>query len=352
MTVHATRESAVDEFHTVPFFLVSQVVELAGRWQIPPDELLSETGLDENALEDPLGRFPLQKMCDLLVRARLLTGEPGLGYYDGLQKPPASYGTLGFAALHAASVREALGLAVKFAPLFSTALSLEVQFHGDFATVCLEENADLGAARDIVIISMSLRLQTICNALTGRHQDFSAEFAIAEPPYQSRFAHLVPKWRFGLPANRTLLDAATLNAPIVTADSTGLHVARALCERALDQLGYDEGLVERVRHLIAKDEGGFRSVDEVASHIHVSGRTLKRRLATQGVSFSSLTERARRERAIVLLRSGSLSISDVAHRLDYSNASTFVRAFHRWTGTTPAAYRRTHRRGAIWDDGK
>jgi len=326
--------------HTVPFYLVSQLVELVGRWHIPADELLSGAGLTTESLEDPLARLPVATMGHLLERARQLTGEAGLGYYSGLHKRATGYGTLGFAASSAPSVLEALKVAVKFAPVFSTAVSLDLRVDGDPASLCLEENADLGPSRDIVIISMMLGLQTMFSALTGRPQDGSADLAIPEPAYQARFTHIVPRWRFGQPANRLLLDAATLGSPIVTADSTGLRVARTLCERALDELGYDAGLIDRVRRLLRRDDGGFRSLDEVAACMHVSERTLKRQLAARGMSFSTLAERERRERAMVLLRSHRLSISDVADRLDYSTASTFVRAFHRWTGTTPAAYRR------------
>jgi AraC-like DNA-binding protein len=342
MTGH---RAVVETPHTVPLYLVSQLVELVERWRVPGDELLTETGMTKKDLEDPLARFPVARMCDLLERARLLTAEPGIGYYSGLQKRVSAYGTVGFAALSASSVREALELAVKFAPVFSTALSLDLRVDGKLASLCLEENADLGAARDVVIISMMLGLQTMFVALTGRAQDGSADLAIREPPYQSRFAHLVPKWRFGQPANRLIVDAASLDSPITTADPTGLRVARRLCERALDELGFDAGLVDRVRRLLAREDGGFRSLDEVAARIHVSERTLKRQLAARGVSFSTLAERERREQAMILLRSFRLSISDVADRLDYATASTFVRAFHRWTGTTPAAYRRARRPG-------
>ena len=201
MTIRAIRPETTGEkpLHTVPLYLVSQLVELVGRWHIPGEELLSETGLTRQALQDPFGRFPVPKMCNLLERARHLTGEPGLGYYDGLQKRASAYGTLGFAALSASSVREALEIAVKFAPVFSTALSLDLRVEGDRATLRLEQNADLGGARDVVIISMMLGMQTMFGGLTGRPQDGSADLAIAEPPYQSRFAHLVPKWRFGQP---------------------------------------------------------------------------------------------------------------------------------------------------------
>jgi len=339
----STRQNARGEGHTVPFFLVTQLADLVERWSIPRDELLSGSGLIPETPENPLRRVPLRTMCDLVVRAQLLTGEPGLGYYDGL-RPPAAYGALGFAAMSASSVRDALGLALQFAPLFSTALSLSVSYDDAGATLCVEENADLGPARPFVIITMAMRLQTIFTCLTGQRRDFRADLALDEPPYQSRFAHLVPGWRFGRPAHRVPIDNAALDAAIVTADPTGLQIATAMCQRALDELGFGVGLIDGVCRLIAGEDGGFRTMDEVAQCLGVSGRTLKRRLSALGVSFSDLNERARREQATVLLRS-SMSIADVAERLDYSTPSTFVRAFHRWTGTTPAAYRRRERTG-------
>jgi AraC-like DNA-binding protein len=328
------------EHHTVPLLLVSRLVEVVARWHISAADVLSETGLTASALEDPLGRFPVAKMCALLVRARLLTGEPGLGYYDGLQSRASGYGTLGLAVQSASSVRQVLEIAEKFAPLFSTALSLKVQHEGDFTTLQLEENVDLGAARDIVVISMMLGLERVYNSLTGRQVDPSIELAIAKPAYQSRFTHLVPNWRFGRPANRILLDAASLDSPIVTADPGALRVARKLCEDALGAIALDTGFVGTVRRLLAADANGFRTVDEVASRMQFSERTLKRRLASHGISFSDLAEDARREKAIALLRSRRIAIPDVAVRLGYSTASAFIRAFQRWTGVTPAAYRR------------
>jgi AraC-like DNA-binding protein len=335
--MQAVRESE----HTVPVTLVAQLAELLKRWHIPSEELLEGSGVSKTVLEDPLGRIAVGTMHALLDRARLLTGEPGLGYYLALQKRVSVYGYLGFAASSAPSVREALQLATRFAPVFSTSISLELRIDGKEAHLRLDENIDLGNVRDMVLISLMLGLQTIAGSLTGKAQEAgSADITIPEPPYQGRFAHLVPRWRFGQPANRIVLDASVLDSPIVTADPMSLKLARALCERALDELGFDTGLVDRVRRTLARDEGGFRSLENVADEIHLSQRTLKRRLAAQGVSFSTLVERERQEQALTLLRSSRFSIEEVAERLDYSNASTFVRAFRRWTGTTPAAYRR------------
>jgi AraC-like DNA-binding protein len=346
MKMHPGRDV---QAHTVPIALLLRLVQLVNRWHIPADELLSEAGLSEKILEDPPERLPVATMCALLQRARVLTGEPGIGYYLGLQHRVSNYGYVGFAALSASTVREALELAVQFAPVFSTALAVTLHVEERTASLYVEEHADLEPARDIVLISMLLGLREVGSALTGRSLQGQFELAIPEPDYYPKFAALAPNWRFGQPINRMHFDAASLDLPIVTADRAACRQARRLCERALDELGFDAGLAHRVRRLLASDEGGFPSFAQVAAHIHLSPRTLKRRLAAQGLSFSALVDRERREKALDLLRSSRLSVEDVAERLDYTAASSFVRAFHRWTGQTPAAYRRAVWRGSTTD---
>ena len=329
--------------HTVPVSLVRHLVDLVERWHIPADELLAGTMVSEECLRDPFERISVETMHDLLHRARLLTGEPALGYYLGLQKRASVYGYLGFAVTHASSLREALALVLRFAPMFSTALTLELRVEGSVASLHLHEQIDLGPVRDVVLISMVVGMHAIACALVGREQDGLVELAIPEPSYPPKESPLLPVIRFGQPSNRLVFDAASLDAPIVTADRTALSLAQTLCERALEDLGFDTELLDRVRRLVAGEGAGFRTLEEVARRLHMSPRTLKRRLAAQGVSFSAVVDQERRDQALVLLRQHRLSIDDVAERLDYSTASTFVRAFHRWMGTTPAAYRRRAR---------
>jgi AraC-like DNA-binding protein len=336
-------------FHTLPVSMLRQLIELVERWHVPADELLAGTSLNAESLEDPLGRLSADMMNELLQRARELTSEPGLGYYLGLQKRASVYGYLGFAVTSASSLGEALALALRFAPMFSTALSLELRVEGSVASLHVHEQTDFGPARDIVLISLIVGLHAIGSTLTGRRDgDVIAELAIPEPDYPANMSPLLPKLRFGQPAHRLVFDAARLDLPVVTADRTALSLAQTLCERALEELGFDTELVDRVRRLVAGEGAGFRSLEEMAKLLHMSPRTLKRRLAAGGVSFSALVDQERREQALVLLRQPRLSIDDVAERLDYSTASTFVRAFHRWMGTTPAAYRRINYRGATY----
>jgi AraC-like DNA-binding protein len=146
--------------------------------------------------------------------------------------------------------------------------------------------------------------------------------------------------RFRQPDNRIRFDAAIIDLPIVMANRTALRLAQRECERELDELGFDSKLATRVRRLIGSAEDGFRTLEQVAPHVGLSPRTLRRRLAAKGSPFSAMVDDERRDRALRLLRTSDLSIGDVAGRLEYTSASSFVRAFRRWTGKTPSMYRR------------
>jgi AraC-like DNA-binding protein len=328
--------------YTVPAAYGDQIVRLVRRWDIMPEELLSGLGLSEARLEDPEERLSLETFAALIERARALTGEPGLGFYLGLRKQVSAYGYLGFAAMSAASLGQALDLFVRYAPTLTMAVSLRLEVEGRSASLIVDERGDMGPAREVALISLVVGVWKIGRTLTGRelHGD-RAEMTIPEPPYFHRFKHLVPDMRFGQPVNRVVFDAAFLDLPLVQADRAALRLASEQCDRALDALGYRGDFAERVRVALVSEEG-FRSLDAVSSHLGMSARTLKRKLAGQGISFSELLDQERRQRAMRLLHASQMSLEEVAERLGYSTLSNFGRAFHRWTGETPAAYRRGH----------
>jgi AraC-like DNA-binding protein len=332
--------------YSVPAAYADQLVQLVRRWDVSAEEMLSAVGLSESEVQEPHGRLPIETFAALIERARTLTGEPGLGFYLGLQKRISMYGYLGFAAMSAGSLREALEMFVRFTPTLTTSISLRLHVEGRLASLIIEEHFDLGSARDVALINLVVGMRGIGRALTGRHLEGDhADIAIAEPPYLHRFKHLVPHTRWGQPVTRVVFDAAYLELPLAQGDRVAVKLAREQCERALDALGYDGDFVERVRRAIANGENapGFRSLEGVAASLAVSPCTLKRRLAAEGISFSSLLDRERREKALLLLESPRLSLDQVAQRLGYSTVPNFVRAFHRWTGGTPAAYRRGRR---------
>ncbi|NMO23072.1 helix-turn-helix transcriptional regulator, partial [Pyxidicoccus fallax] len=100
------------------------------------------------------------------------------------------------------------------------------------------------------------------------------------------------------------------------------------------------GFVQRVRDAIrASLREGPPQVGEVAQQLHVSLRTLQRRLAEHGTAFQDEVDAVRRELAFQYLKDPHLGVSEVAFLLGYSELSTFDRAFKRWTGLTPRVWR-------------
>ena len=326
--------------HMIPAGLVLQLVELVKRWGVASDDVLAGSGFDEVDVREPQARIPFRSYLAIVDRARTLTGEPGLGFCWGLQMRVSAFGYLGFATLSAATLREAIELVIQFAPLISTATSLSLDIDGKVAALTLEEHADFGSVRDVVVLARLTGLWKIAQLITGRQFEARAEIGFPEPRYHARFAHLVPHVVYGARVTRALLDTETLDLPLLMADPVGLRLARRECERQLEAVSAGGRLVKTVRRLLWDRAGCVRDPDEIAKAVHLSPRTLRRRLAVHGSSLSALLSEERKERAMSLLRGSDLPIEQISEMLGYGSVQNFTRAFRQWTSETPAAYRR------------
>jgi AraC-like DNA-binding protein len=336
-----TLSPSASDPHTVAAGLFFPLVELVKPWGVTSEDLFSPFGIREQDVSEPHARLPHSLHLAVLARARALTAEPALGVFWGLQIRLSVFGYLGFATTSAATLREAIELAVQYAPLASTSESMRLHVEGNVASLFLDERIDNGGVRDIITLARLVSLWRIGETITGRDLHASAEVAFPEPEYFARFAHMAPPVRFDRPATRALFDVEVLDYPLINADRVALRLAAEQCARELSALGEAGRLVRSVRSLVWKGDGGLRSPSEVASALHMAPRTLRRKLESRGHSLSALFDQERRDRALSLLGSPDLSLAQVAERLGYRSVQNFERAFRRWTGTTPAAHRRS-----------
>jgi AraC-like DNA-binding protein len=119
---------------------------------------------------------------------------------------------------------------------------------------------------------------------------------------------------------------------------------RRLLQQQVDALALDvdqvDGFPERVRSVLRTGLlTGHASADQVAALFSMHSRTLARRLTAAGTNFKTLVDEGRFEIAKQMLENTTLDVNRVAASLDYADASAFTRAFRRWSGTTPAAWR-------------
>lgn len=331
----------------LPAAYLRDVVELVKRWRVSPEELLAGLPLSPAALADPATRVPIVVCGEIVARAHRMTGEPALALYLGMQMRLSSHGFLGFAAMTSGTLAEAIALAVRFASTRTDLLSLEHYVEGDEASLVFTPGARLparGPFHEFVVIALAVGLWQIAEVVTGKQLAASArlECTFAAPAYLAKLP-LADRARFAAPVDRLVFPAALLGTPLVGADPIATQLARAECERELAAIAH-AGLGERVRAAIDAAVVAERapSLPAVAKALGVSPRTLKRQLAARpqgATTFSELVADVRRQRALLLLGNPALSIGEVAHKLGYTELPNFTRAFRRWTGVTPAAYR-------------
>jgi AraC-like DNA-binding protein len=334
------RSLSASSLHSVPGVHALHLVELAARWDVTESDLLAGSGVSPSSLSDPATRLPIPTFERLIERARALTGEPGLGFHLGLSMRISAHGHLGFAAMTATTLEGALEIAARFAPTRTTAISLRLERDADRAFVVIDEHCAFGSARDVIITSLIVGIWQIGNALTGRSLRGGADLAFPEPHYFARFAGRMPgPVHFDQPSHRIIFDKAILDLPLVLSDPTAQKLAQEQCERELEAIGPRPPVVAGVRERLAREEGGFHPLPRIAKKMNMSVRTLKRKLEADGTTYSELLDEQRRAKAMLLLRRPDLAVEEIAARLGYSDAANFTRAFRRWTGTTPKAFR-------------
>jgi len=115
-------------------------------------------------------------------------------------------------------------------------------------------------------------------------------------------------------------------------------------EEELKQENGDENFVERVRAAIRHKLTGRRpNIEDIANALHISSRTIQRRLQDEGSSFQRVLEEARHQLACQYLNNSVLELNEAAYLLGYNDANSFVRAFRTWEGIPPARWREEQR---------
>jgi AraC-like DNA-binding protein len=149
--------------------------------------------------------------------------------------------------------------------------------------------------------------------------------------------------KFKAAKNVLVFKKSDMDAAFLTYNADLLAAVAPQLEAELKQQLTEGSLREQVKATLKRLLAGERpAIEHVARELHLSKRTLQRRLTEDGITFQQLMEEARRELAQHYLLHSSLELNETAYLLGYEDANSFFRAFHEWEGTTPGQWRTLH----------
>ncbi|MBV2150873.1 AraC family transcriptional regulator [Sphingobium sp. AS12] len=307
-----------------------------------PRRILQLHGLDPRVLADPDGHVSCQQVAAMFEYCSLQFDDPIFGLHLAATQDADVFGSVTAVCRAAPDLRSVVNCLVNYLPVaHSPEAQLELVEQGGMAELRWMVRADVGFNVQANYQAMMLILTLLRAVSAGRFQPAGIQLSIDASPHDLLQIESLIGAPISLRAERNSIgfSAAMLDLPITTANRLvyrllGGYLARL---RILNRADMAERTRSYVRGALP---AGNCSVDRCAEQLGLSVRTLQSRLATHGLRFCDLVEDQREQLARIYLSQTPMPIDEVADRLGYAEQTSFGRAFKRWTGLTPRAYRR------------
>ena len=325
----------------VPTLYLRTLMELTQEMGTDPAPWLLAAGISPDALAQPAVGLSTARYVALVRSAVLHTREPALGLLLGRRLRMNTHGTLAFALMNAASLRQAIALLERFLPVRTNLLKLRLIDKPPSPRLEFTPAADLDVAELLILETVMLAIRNVFDYLvpgaqTVQAADFTAPATSYDGLAQELFACPV---RYGADGNALCLNPATLDMPLSTADAQALENAAALCQTELDKITRQESITARIQRSLLATSGALPSLQTSARLLHMTPRTLHRRLQAEGTSYRAIVDQVRHRLARQHLQNPQLSLQEIAYRLGYTDQANFRRAFKRWEGVAPQSMR-------------
>jgi AraC-like DNA-binding protein len=302
---------------------------------------LARSGMSEAQLDDDAHALPFAVFRKIVLDSLIVTGEPALGLFVGQRLQANMHGILGYAALSSGSLRQALALFERFVALRISVLAISNEPRGSDLRVRVRELRPLGDLQRPVLEAVIMTVKNVLDTITmGGCRIGLVAFPFEPPEYVELARGLLRcEVRYRQPWAGFTLPRDVLDTPLRMADAAAFRQAAAILQRELDRLSANETYSGRVQRLLLEGQAGFPSLNVAARALHMTPRTLHRRLLDEETSYRELLAEVRHTLALEHLKAGRFSIDEIAYMLGYSDLANFRRAFKRWERVPPSTYR-------------
>lgn len=316
------------------------LVRLGEEYGVPADEALHGTLLTVADLADPRALVTAEQ--ETRVVRNLLRSVPGveaLPALAGARYHLTTHGIWGFAIASSPTLRSAIALGIRYIALTWAFCGISVEEDGHRLRLLLHSEHLPWDVRRFYVQRELASIIAFGREL-GIESDRLLEVRLRDPrptdpkPYENL---LGPRVGFRAGEDCLVVAAAELDRPLPRADAHTAALAEEQCRQLLEEKYGRSGYAGLVRGHLMSGLPGVAGIDDVAGRMHVSARTLRRRLEDEGTSYRALLDEVRERLAEELLSTG-LTVEAVGRHLGYRNTPSFTLAFKRWKGEAPRAY--------------
>jgi AraC-like DNA-binding protein len=320
---------------------VAGLIEKALRtYGCDPAPLFAAAGIPPGTAGNPDTRIPTLRGQALWKYAIEATADPCFGLTAAQQFQPAALHGLGFAWLASDTLRDAFDRLARFARFLNPLFRIEVEDGAHTVDLVIQgrEWPDFEFAALDLAMAVFVRM---CQITVGEHVvPLCVLMRRPAPPCAERFAAcFAAPVEYRSADNRLCFEPELVKRPLQTGNP---ELARINDQAVVDYLArFDRAnITMQVRAgLIERLPGGTPDQASIAQALHISPRSLQRRLRGEQTSFRSLLDETRRELAMQYIRQGHRPLGEVAFLLGFSEPGNFTRAFRRWTGLAPKEFR-------------
>ncbi|MCG6860253.1 MAG: AraC family transcriptional regulator [Chromatiaceae bacterium] len=313
-------------------------------YQVDAEFVFREAGLDPTLMNESRSRYKEGRVQVAWAKAASFIGDPCFGLRIAEVWYPTDLHALGYAFLASSTLRTGLQRLARYAYVLDNVVGFELEDDGErfsllhttekrcsFSRTPAEEDASWAFVMSLCRASYGKQLYPVEVRL--QHEELACQ-----GEYDRFFRCPV---LLGTDGSAIVFAHADVDRPLPAPNRELARANDKVLSTFLANLQQEE-LIGRVKVAISHElPSGTPSDEEIAKAVYMSPRTLRRRLLAEGTSYSQLLDAVRRELAEQYIADPARSLSETGFLLGFSELSAFSRAFKRWTGQTPSAFRET-----------
>ena len=314
---------------------------------VPAEHALEGTGLTAAAVLDAATRISVRQFLRVCCNARRLAPDPALAFHIGERMRVTGYGIYGYALMCAQTMRHVYDFAMRYHVLATPVVS--ISWRDDGSTLAWEfprpptlDDVELGpgTARFMLDMQAAIHVTLHKDVMGAEYLPCRALVRGPAPPHARAYeTHLQCPVEFGQERDELHYPSAWLDRAPQLANPITAAALLHTCTTLLAESERATGVAGQVVKALVARPGHFPAIEEIAAQLHMTERTLRRKLDAEGTSYQSLLTDVRRSLAIDYLRDTELSNDDIAAALGFSESASFRHAFRRWTSKSPSEFR-------------